>query len=386
MANKSSKPKEITRAIKDSVRSMLWGRAAGRCQFKGCNRPLYKSPITTETVNISEAAHIYSFSEDGPRGWGPFVFNKDKLNDIDNLMLMCHDCHKTIDQDKEGVRYSADLLRQWKKEHEERIWLVTSIGPNNKSHVVLYGADIGKEKSPLQFKEVVHAMFPRRFPAEQSIELSLSSELIDSTDQYWDFQAQNLEKVFERKVKSVIETTENVNFSLFSFAPMPLLIKLGTLFTDKVAVETYQPIREPKGWMWQTRPDDFSFVISKPETIQKKKPVLILSLSAEISSERITTVLGLDVEIWKIYTPSPHQHNDFIRSPEQLSEFRSVVRKTLEEIQSIYGLDEPLHLFPAMPISCAVEFGRVRMPKATMPWIIYDENRQHGSFIKALTI
>lgn len=59
-------------------------------------------------------------------------------------------------------------------------------------------------------------MFPRRFPAEQSIELSLSSELIDSTDQYWDFQAQNLEKVFERKVKSIIETTENVNFSLFS--------------------------------------------------------------------------------------------------------------------------------------------------------------------------
>ena len=207
MANKSSKPKEITRAIKDSVRSMLWGTAAGRCQFNGCNRPLYKSPITTETVNISEAAHIYSFSEDGPRGWGPFVLNKDKLNDIDNLMLMCHDCHKTIDQDKEGIRYSADLLRQWKKEHEERIWLVTSIGPNNKSHVVLYGADIGKEKSPLQFKEVVHAMFPRRFPAEQPIELSLSSEFIDSTDQYWDFQAQNLEKVFERKVKSVIETT-----------------------------------------------------------------------------------------------------------------------------------------------------------------------------------
>src|SRR5690606_11975665 len=112
-------------------------RAAGRCQFNGCNRPLYKSPITTEIVNISEAAHIYSFSEDGPRGWGPFVLNKDKLNDIDNLMLMCHDCHKTIDQDKDGIRYSADLLRQWKKEHEERIWLVTSIGPNNKSHVVL---------------------------------------------------------------------------------------------------------------------------------------------------------------------------------------------------------------------------------------------------------
>lgn len=28
--------------------------------------------MTQERVNISEKAHIYSFSEDGPRGWGPF--------------------------------------------------------------------------------------------------------------------------------------------------------------------------------------------------------------------------------------------------------------------------------------------------------------------------
>lgn len=70
MVKNSKKPKEVTRSIKESVRSMLWGRSAGRCQFNGCNRPLSKSPITAETVNISEAAHIYSFSEDGPRGWG----------------------------------------------------------------------------------------------------------------------------------------------------------------------------------------------------------------------------------------------------------------------------------------------------------------------------
>lgn len=384
MVKNSKKPKEVTRAIKESVRSMLWGRSAGRCQFNGCNRPLSKSPITAETVNISEAAHIYSFSEDGPRGWGDYLFNKNKLNDIDNLMLMCHDCHKTIDQDKDGLRYSAELLRQWKKEHEARIWIVSSIVPNKKSHVILYGADIGKEKSPLQFNEVVHAMFPHRFPAEQAIELSLSSEFNDNADEYWSFQTQNLEKAFERKVKSVIEASGNIHFSIFALAPMPLLIKLGTLFTDKISVETYQPIREPKGWLWQGKPDDFSFSVLKPETILKKKPVLVLSLSAEISNNRVTDILGLDVDIWKIYTNDPHQHNDFIKSSEQLSELRCIVRKTLSEIQSIYGLDEPLHLFPAMPVSCAIEFGRVRMPKASMPWVVYDENRQQGCFIKAI--
>ena len=58
-------PVEVTRYIKREVERELWARAAGRCQFEGCNRVLYKSPITQERVNISEKAHIYSFSEDG---------------------------------------------------------------------------------------------------------------------------------------------------------------------------------------------------------------------------------------------------------------------------------------------------------------------------------
>src|SRR3990172_8383452 len=102
--------KEITRRhIKVEVERELWARAAGRCQINGCNRILYKSPVTQEPVNISEKAHIYSFSEDGPRGWGPFVMNRNKLNDISNLMLVCNVCHTTIDQDKDGERYSAEL-------------------------------------------------------------------------------------------------------------------------------------------------------------------------------------------------------------------------------------------------------------------------------------
>ncbi|MFH0960821.1 MAG: HNH endonuclease, partial [Pseudomonadota bacterium] len=76
--------KEITRYISNEVERELWAKAAGRCQFNGCNRSLYKSPITQERVNISEKAHIYSFSEEGPRGWGPFFSNKKKLNDVTN--------------------------------------------------------------------------------------------------------------------------------------------------------------------------------------------------------------------------------------------------------------------------------------------------------------
>jgi hypothetical protein len=39
-----------------------------------------------------------------------------------------------------------------------------------------------------------------------------------------------------------------------------------------------------------------------------------------------------------------------------------------------------------MPAALAVEFGRIRMPKADLPLLIYDENRETGGFKPALTI
>ncbi len=117
--------KILSRQIRHDVERRLWALAAGRCEFHGCNRPVFKSPVTQEHVNILEKAHIYSFAEKGPRGHGPL--KKNQINDISNLMLVCHDCHKKIDQDKKGIRYSAKLLQTWKQEHEKRIAIVTGV-------------------------------------------------------------------------------------------------------------------------------------------------------------------------------------------------------------------------------------------------------------------
>jgi|GEM_PF-5312579 hypothetical protein len=61
---------EVTRYIGRKVERELWARAAGRCQFDGCNRLVFKSPVTQEQVNLSEKAHIYSFSEKSDREAG----------------------------------------------------------------------------------------------------------------------------------------------------------------------------------------------------------------------------------------------------------------------------------------------------------------------------
>ena len=65
---------------------------------------------------------------------------------------------------------------------------------------------------------------------------------------------------------------------------------------------------------------------------------------------------------------------------------RQVIRELMVLIKEMHGPTTPLSVFPAMSVSCSIEMGRARMPKADMPWIIYDQNSKEKKFIKAITI
>lgn len=377
--------KEVTRYIKREVERVLWARAAGRCQFDGCNRHVYISPITKEAVNISEKAHIYSFSENGPRGWGPFKTNKKQLNSLGNLMLVCHDCHKTIDQDEKGLRYSAELLLKWKAEHEKRVEVVTGVHPTKKSHVILYGANIAGQTSKLQPEAAKDALFPDWYPAEERpIYLSMSWEGKDNNPTYWATESENLKKSFNRQICPLIDNTADLHLSLFALAPIPLMIQFGSLLTDKIPSKTYQLHREPiQTWSWLDGQTDSKYQIKTPNS-SGHMPVLVISLSDHIALSRITSVMGDDISVWELTIASPN--NDFLKSNEQLSEFREIVRQLIVDIGRAHGKQTPLAIFPAIPVACAVDLGRIRMPKADGPWIIYDQNNEQQKFIKALEI
>jgi hypothetical protein len=205
----------------------------------------------------------------------------------------------------------------------------------------------------------------------------------DNTCEFWPVEEKHLRSIFNRAITPLIEENDPSHYSLFALAPQPLLILLGSLFTDKIQVEVYQPHREPATWKWQMHPDDFHFIIKEPSSCNHQ-PALIFSFSDHVDSERIRAVMGMDVSIWEITTDDCH--NDFIKSQAQLSMFRHEMRKLMVNIKSRHGNTTPLHIFPVMPASCAVELGRIRMPKADMPWVIYDHSNDLGKFIKTIEI
>lgn len=391
---KTPRPTEVTRHINEIVTAMLWGRAAGRCEFSGCNKPLWKSEVTTEKVNLAQRAHIYSFSDGGPRG-NKGIAKKD-LNNFGNLMLVCHGCHQKIDQDKKGVRYSVELLQDWKRIHEARIELVTGIALSKKSHVILYGSSIGGQNVNLNFDDAASALFPKRYPAtDHPIELALTGNVSrDDTDRFYAMEASNLIGSFDEKVRLGIRDKRIEHASIFALAPQPLLILLGTLFSDisgaevfeqhpEKSVEVFQRHREPEQtWEWATKGSKLNLDVQPPSDF-KGVPALVFALSDYVDDSRITDVIGNDVSLWKVTVSHPSM--ELIKSRAQLSEFRIAIRDLLGEINRCHGLHSTLHVFPVMGVSTAVELGRMRMPKASMPWKVYDQIPKRG-FVPALSI
>lgn len=375
--------KVATRTISAPVQSMLWGVAAGRCQFAGCNRPLWKSPVTQEQVNIAEKAHIYAFSPDGPRGQEGL--EPEHLNQVTNLMLVCHDCHRKMDQKKDGGRYTTGLLRHWKTQHESRVERVTGIDLDRQSHVVLYGANIGAHGSPLAYASAAKALFPDRYPAQdRPIELGLiDAANRDDDPDFWGAEARNLEQKFETRLRQPIHRGEVEHLSVFALAPQPLLVRLGTLLTDISAVEVFQLHREPRTWDWLDDTGEPPLRVVAPET-NTGTPALVIALSATVNNDRIEAAVGGAASIWRVTTETPH--HDWLKSREQLAGFRQAVRLLLDRIKAIHGQGTPLDVFLAGPVAAAVELGRVRQPKADMPWRVYDQNNNLGGFIPAITI
>jgi len=369
-------------SISDKNKYLLWVKSGGRCQYKGCNTPLYQDILTKRFYNQAYIAHIVADVKGGPRG------DKDRspllADNISNLMLLCDRHHRLIDKEDVAGNPETSLL-EMKKLHEERIERVTSIAPEMQSHVIIYKSNVGAHSPVITYESIREYLLPAHYPAQShAIDLGLSnSPQRDKDVNFWTTEIDNLEAQFNDQLRPKLRKGEIKHLSIFGFAPMPLLIKLGTLINDIQHAEIHQPVRDPKTWnLNDDATETFYKVIEPSENLPTV--ALNISLSATINNDRIIEVLGNDCSIYTITIDEPF--NDFLKSKKQLQDFSIEVRKLFNHIKSKYNAQTPLHVFPAMPIAIAIEFGRIWMPKADMPLNIYDENTANSGFFKASEI
>ena len=364
-------------SVSPKNRLILWTRAAGRCQYAGCNESLLGDLISgKEALNKAYIAHIVAAAPDGPRG-DPRLSHK-LANEISNLMLLCHTHHKLIDDDETAPDHPVSRLMEMKRRHEDRIAVVTAIDDDRGTHLIHYAARIGEHDCPISLEATRAAVLPDRYPLDRPISLEVvDSSYEDHEQAYWDHQVETLRRQFAVRVGERLALGEVRHASLFALAPQPLLMELGRLISDIADVDVRQLAREPKGWAWRPDRDEINFHFAASDR-GGEDVALVLGVSAAIADERIERVLP-GAPIWRIGAARPG--NDVLARVSCLANFRTLARRAFAEIAACHGPNVRIHVFPALPVSMAVEVGRVWMPKADPPLIVYDERRDHSGFV-----
>ena len=97
---------------------ILFARSGNRCAFPGCTEQLVEPGTSHDGDSIlGQIAHIVAHSRQGPRG--NWLLSEQDLNCHPNLILLCPNHHRVVDV--QPKTYSVPVLRQMKRDHEERV-------------------------------------------------------------------------------------------------------------------------------------------------------------------------------------------------------------------------------------------------------------------------
>lgn len=362
----------------NKTRMLVWGRAAGHCQYPGCSKRLDEDLVAGDLrKNNAYLAHIIASDPGGERGHP--TLSHELSNDPTNIMLMCDAHHREIDDPTKRERYSVEVLRKMKQQHEDRVAFLFSNPLIKPAHVLRIAASIGENETCIPLSDCIEAMGNEFYLADRRpIDIQMRDIATkDSDPDYYPTVLKLLRSKYDREIRGRFEEGELEHLAIFGFAPMPILMELGRLLSDLSAVTVYGKHREPKpGWAWPNDRPPLGFSMVRGGA-RSKKVALKLSVSAEITDERvISTYDDQNVAIWEIR--SDRFGTSELRNQSDLSEFRKVVGKTFDAIKDQHGIDVELSVFPAVPAACAIEFGRTWQPKAHPGFRVFDQVPEQG--------
>jgi len=321
-------PVRKARGVPALVRLFLFVEAGGRCEFDGCNKYLLEHHVTLTAGNFAEMAHIVAFQEDGPRGRGET--RPADIHGSENLMLLCPECHKHIDDHPE--RFPVATLRKYKEHHERHIHHMTSLKPEYRTSVLMLTANIGAQGAFIPFDQVIEALAPR-YPA------SKPGKLIDLTP-IPIHDAASLETACEavrRGLTTLYDTGGEAqtvkHLSIFALAPMPLLVDLGARLSNKIPTDFYQRHRDTEDWSWKPgeASASYTFGIAQQGT-NPTKAALIMSLSGTIRVQDLPPSIDQTFTVYEFTLKNTIPHPAFLKTRADLEGFRTSYQALLGSI------------------------------------------------------
>ncbi len=366
----------------ERTKCIVWGAAAGRCTL--CNRVVLMNEELGEPVPIGELAHSVGAATNSPRGKSDLT--RDERTEPRNLILVCRNCHKPVDDGGQLGRWTIDELREKKRQHEERVRMLTEIGADKAAFIVRLVGPIRGSSPELTPDTVLAAatasgFYPQRLPGAHYADIDLDLRGVSEPTNQWQFgQQAELVCGLADRIHDGVRRQAIQRVAVFAFGRIPLLVQLGASLDDKLDTRIFQRHRIDGGnaWLWLSDETRAAFATAKlQEGTDRQLVAIVLSLSGSIE-------LGdLPEEVSRAYTvyevrPLGQQGPNLIASPGDLAVLEGHLRNLFAMVEDLHGKIDVIAVFPAIGVASAVTLGRVLMPEVSPALIMFerDDDRQ----------
>ena len=296
-------------------------------------------------------------------------------------MLLCPKCHKHVDD--RPHEYPVDVLIKYKRDHEQRIMRITALDKRYETKVVIVKARIGGHVVEIASDDVIDAIAPYYPDCSNFFEVDLTK--IDVSDD-----------VFYSVAQQTIQNRINVllnhgappsHLSVFALAPIPVLMFLGNVLSNKIAVEFFQRHRDTCTWTWKEHTDGAQFMSTQVrDGNDTQRVALALSISGHADRESIYKLVDSTVPIYEIVVVGQSPTLDLLNNKSDLMSFRALYRSFMGQIRTKYKALQELLVFPAIPAPIALACGHDLLPKVDPVLKVYDYDKRNGGFRYALNI
>lgn len=363
----------------------LWARAAGRCEFRGCNELLYKDDLTQNRSNLATIAHIVAYSPKGPRGHD--VRSKTLETELSNLMLTCKKHGDMIDDRALEPEYPESLLLDFKREHEDRVRIATGVQEEAQTHVLLIQGPVDS-RAPRLDERKAHVAIRPKYPAlEHPYEIDLASLRVPaSSPGFYDVALPSVKNHLQEVLRVRPGDLPVRTLSVFAIAPIPLLAFAGHVVGDTQAVDLYQCHRTTQEYAWpfeeEAEPVYDTFTPTDEELDLAAPVALVLSISGLVERDLVRAALDAEPAVYELRARG--YGRDFLRSEMRLQLFGYELRQLFEVIRARHGHDRPVHVFAAIPAPAAFDLGR-NVKHVDPPMALYDFEHGKG-YVYKITI
>ncbi|MBB2744688.1 UNVERIFIED_ORG: hypothetical protein FHR35_004537 [Microbispora rosea subsp. rosea] len=328
------------------------------------------------SVLLAELAHNIGALE-GPDS--PRSKENDGILDTEseeNLLLLCHDCHKIIDHPDHVGLFPPEKLRQIKESFERRVEMVTENGGLTRTAALRVGSQIRGSLALASQREVAETLLAVNYlglvETQRSGDFTCRIHGAAGGRGFWDAAQQSIDDTLSF-VRQAIDSGDVEHISVFAIAPIPLLIYLGWCLDDKTPTQLFQKHRDRfSGWSWTDQDDPIKFEVSGTDSQNDARDVvLICAVSSEVNPTFLPGHLASAPRIE--VRPFDVDPNPTLMSHEQsLANFAEQWRVALAMAESRYPAARCWHFILSAPITIAIEVGRAIMRDSHPPITVYE--------------